>query len=1326
MSIAGPLYRRALRPAEDNEVIVTWTLVWCELAVERGAFCVFPDAHSTQTRHLLVLPVRSSKIKQVRSNGRDCIEIKCHGKTESFSSHESSYDVDWWMNSLTAVKRDLAGGVTPQLSIVCPPGTDTPLRTKPRGDTMSSSLNSVSVRTQTRRRQPSLEATVTKFERYTIYETVTKFYVVCSDRHYTRFRKFSLERAVDPPRCLAEVLKEDPELYTWEEMEAQLQTLAEEAKAVGCKFSRAFTAVAIVGCIRFLRGYYFIFATQRRKIGCIGGNHIYGISATQQLSVSRSTEESTAWTWLNRWLNPSPEEEAEARYLGLFHFIDLTKDFFYSYSYDVTHTLQHNMTTDASEPCEMFTWNEYLTREFKSCLSVGASEDLIIPLVLGCYEQRKCSVFGRLVSITLVARRSRHFAGTRYLKRGVADTGKAANDVETEQIIEDENMGTGKFSSFVQYRGSIPVFWTQETSATLPKPPIVLNRIDPTYTASRKHFADLFSRYGSPTVALNLVKQSEKKEREVIVGNEFMNAVEYLNSFIPGEHRIRYVALDYSRLSKQKGLNVLHSLDKVAVWALTQTGFFCSAPKRHIGRQDSKQSSYVSFAPPLSREVSGATSDGDGTQENDEVSDAGPPESPTIPRKSGDWLEQKGVLRTNCIDCLDRTNVSQFSVGMRALGQQLYAMGIRNTPLLESRSQLVRVLMLLYSLVGDAISMQYGGSEAHKNVKNSAGRENVKGRELLTSIRRYYSNSFTDMAKQDAINIFLGHFVPKEGEPPLWELESDYYLHNFEVRNGTAACDLVRHTLEVQAENKRRALDGDVSPSSLAEAVTARSNERTSDLFDDHITLMSLTIRDKQKREAYVRECRRLLEDWWKEPLDEFERPKFCIPRDRPKRRPRSTKQGDGGIDSTLTDSMGPDGYIGSRNRLTKSLSVSSDTFLQMYHPEEMTSFTKTLGYKFMNIMDLSNESTNEEKTRSRSNTSSSIDASPKVGVLQTTRFSSIDEEDSETHEDIVIAPRSSAPNSRGFRSMSAPDIGDELLRSEAHRRLLEHNARPPRGGDGGSRHPEKDPRDAYASRDGAGFGRSFQIQRSSTRVNDDSTHMSNFLQGRSHRKKFVGDCSPLPTESAYERYVHWDQSFSLWETGNENVKAHFESYLRDNNISPDDARALREAQTRAGATFKIQTGTYSGLDQNVKARVLVAKKLRTDLDDRKAFEECLDYKRLMSSSKATIPSESVELYKSFFDQPLPEVPIYPKPDAVSATKNSSEQMAEILRTGGDKQRRQGVRGRYGDYDLILVGPLFKLNGGKDEDFILFNEAAAENAFADVIKNETELSFYAK
>ena len=67
----------------------------------------------------------------------------------------------------------------------------------------------------------------------------------------------------------------------------------------------------------------------------------------------------------------------------------------------------------------------------------------------------------------------------RYLKRGVNDRGRVANDVETEQIVLDEESGSckGKMSSVVQMRGSIPLFWSQEASRFSPKPDIICMRV---------------------------------------------------------------------------------------------------------------------------------------------------------------------------------------------------------------------------------------------------------------------------------------------------------------------------------------------------------------------------------------------------------------------------------------------------------------------------------------------------------------------------------------------------------------------------------------------------------------------------------------------------------------------------------------------------------------------------------------------------------------------------------------------------------------------------------------------------------------------------------
>ena len=79
----------------------------------------------------------------------------------------------------------------------------------------------------------------------------------------------------------------------------------------------------------------------------------------------------------------------------------------------------------------------------------------VLPLIHGFWQQRTLSVFGRTLTLTVVARRSKHFAGTRYRKRGVNDQGQVANDVEIEQLVctgYDRETGSALLSSVVQVR----------------------------------------------------------------------------------------------------------------------------------------------------------------------------------------------------------------------------------------------------------------------------------------------------------------------------------------------------------------------------------------------------------------------------------------------------------------------------------------------------------------------------------------------------------------------------------------------------------------------------------------------------------------------------------------------------------------------------------------------------------------------------------------------------------------------------------------------------------------------------------------------------------
>ncbi|TQD91947.1 hypothetical protein C1H46_022463 [Malus baccata] len=580
-------------------------------------------------------------------------------------------------------------------------------------------------------------------EKFKLYETRQRFYFIGSDRNKRFFRVLKIDRS--EPDDLN--ISEDPVVYSPQEIKSLLQRIAEGNRATG-----GLTFVAkvfgIAGCIKFLESYYLILVTKRRQIGSICGHAIYSIDESQLITIPHVTIQTDV-----------AHSKTELRYKKLLSSVDLTKDFFYSYKYPIMQRLQKNVLSMGEEGMpydNIFVWNAYLTQAIRSRCN---NTIWTIALVHGHFKQIRLSIFGRDFSVSLVSRRSRHFAGTRYLKRGVNDRGRVANDVETEQIILDEEAGSckGKMSSVVQMRGSIPLFWSQEASRLSPKPDIILQRYDPTYQATKLHFEDLAMRYGNPVIVLNLIKTVEKRPREMMLRREFASAV-------------------------GKSANVLAVLGAVASEALDLTGFYFSGKpsvvKRRLNQLSRTSTGRIPNAGDVPRfESSNETLNSSVNRDR---------ESDIMQQKKNDNFSgepphfQSGVLRTNCIDCLDRTNVAQYAYGLAALGRQLHAMGLTNLPKVDPDSTIAAALMDMYQSMGDALAQQYGGSAAHNTVfpeRQGKWKATTQSREFLNSIKRYYSNAYTDGEKQDAINLFLGYFKPQEGKPALWELDSDYYLH---------------------------------------------------------------------------------------------------------------------------------------------------------------------------------------------------------------------------------------------------------------------------------------------------------------------------------------------------------------------------------------------------------------------------------------------------------------------------------------------------------------------------------------------------------------------
>lgn len=160
------------------------------------------------------------------------------------------------------------------------------------------------------------------------------------------------------------------------------------------------------------------------------------------------------------------------------------------------------------------------------------------------------------------------------------DQGHVANDVETEQILQN-GARTGlttrsqfpSFTSFLQHRGSIPLYWSQDNDPLTPKPPIQMDRFDPYFSAAALHFDNMIQRYGN-IIVLNLVKSREKIRRESILLDEFTQCISYLNSCLKGDKKIEYIAWDMARASKEEAQDVIGTLQEIAEKALKKTGFF--------------------------------------------------------------------------------------------------------------------------------------------------------------------------------------------------------------------------------------------------------------------------------------------------------------------------------------------------------------------------------------------------------------------------------------------------------------------------------------------------------------------------------------------------------------------------------------------------------------------------------------------------------------------------------------------------------------------------------------------------------------------------------
>ena len=322
--------------------------------------------------------------------------------------------------------------------------------------------------------------------------------------------------------------------------------------------------------------------------------------------------------------------------------------------------------------------------------------DFVPPVFMGFVAQISdldfSGSFSSKARITLIARRSARRAGTRQWRRGIDLDGYVANFVETEQLIEFPESKT--CASFVQVRGSVPIFWSQTPNLKY-KIPIHIAPQSKNNDIIVTHFKKLAERYGKVT-AINLANQTGREGR---LSSSYYDAANVAAEKVPN---CRLVPFDFH---KHCGAT---RYDRLALlWKDLERDF-----------EDFKYNLIV-----------------DGTENQ----------------------SQTGVFRTNCIDTLDRTNVVQGLLARHALEAVLKQQGLlrEGETFAETFPTIEPVFRIIWADHGDEISCQYAGTGAMKSAFTRTGKRDLAG--LLDdgrkSLTRYFLNNFRDGEKQDAIDL---------------------------------------------------------------------------------------------------------------------------------------------------------------------------------------------------------------------------------------------------------------------------------------------------------------------------------------------------------------------------------------------------------------------------------------------------------------------------------------------------------------------------------------------------------------------------------------------
>ncbi|XP_073352812.1 phosphoinositide phosphatase SAC8 isoform X15 [Aegilops tauschii subsp. strangulata] len=512
--------------------------------------------------------------------------------------------------------------------------------------------------------------------------------------------------------------------------DGSLHPLSPEEAAAGsdCKVSKIY---GVAGMIRLLAGSYVLVITSRKDAGSYGASTVYHANSMKFLCCNEAIKHLT-----------SEEKRDEAYFMSLLRIAETTCGLYYSYDRDLTLNLQrasklaagrvHKPLWKQADP--RFVWNRNLLEE----LIETKLDEFITPLIQGSFQTEQFTLKDRLVRITLFSRRCNRRLGTRMWRRGANLEGATANFVETEQLVEYE----GLTSSFIQVRGSIPLLWEQIVDLSYKPRPSIIEHEEMTKVVER-HFHDLSQRYGD-TMVIDLTDKAVQQRQMTVCPTFFLlqqgDEGNLSNAFAAEMQNfpdIRYVHFDFHHICGGGNFDNLQVLYDEIEEAIQKQGYFLMNSKGEI------------------------------------------------------LLDQSGVVRSNCIDCLDRTNVTQSFLARKSLDSQLQRMGALSSAESISQSDIINdKFKKLWVEHGDELSLEYAGSYALKGDLVRYGRQTLPGliKDGMSALSRYYLNNFHDGVRQDALDLISGYYTVSKSS------SSPFQIIGFESAPKVSSCGVGNHS----------------------------------------------------------------------------------------------------------------------------------------------------------------------------------------------------------------------------------------------------------------------------------------------------------------------------------------------------------------------------------------------------------------------------------------------------------------------------------------------------------------------------------------------------